>query len=131
MARSPSRFLFVSQSPDHALAPAARIQLGSVIVERGRIKVEQAKKPRPDQAALLAEARKLYDDAYQVFVRTQSELKAKLDKLKIVAPDDKQNTEVAGAIPGGLRPGPTAGGGHSGGDRGHGRRRAPRTTSDS
>ena len=85
---------FLSSQPSQALTPAAKLQLGSVLVERGRIKVEQAKPSRLDQATLKADARKLYDEAYQVFVRSQEELRDKLAKLKTVAPDSKHESEL-------------------------------------
>ena len=85
---------FLSSTPNHALASTAKMQLGSVLVERGRIKVEQAKRSRAEKATLLADARRLYDEAYQVFVRSQEELKEKLSKLKAVAPDSKSGSEL-------------------------------------
>lgn len=85
---------FVGQSSAHPLASAANSQLGNMLVERARIKIEQSKKPKADKATLLADARKIYDDAYKVFVRSQNDLKEKLAKMKAIDPDEKKDTEV-------------------------------------
>jgi hypothetical protein len=81
---------FVAQNPDHPLVNSANGQLGNLLVERARIKVEQAKQPKADKTASLAAARQQYEDAYRVFGRSQDELKERLAKMKVVDPKDEK-----------------------------------------
>lgn len=85
---------FVGMHAEHPLASSATSQLGNLLVERARIKIEQSKKNGADKATLTSEARTLYDDAYKVFSRTQNELKEKLAKMTVVDPKDKKKIEL-------------------------------------
>ncbi len=64
---------FVKADPNHPLVPAANNFKGNILVERGRMKIEQAKKAKtPDETkALNGQARQHYDDAYKVFSGTK------------------------------------------------------------
>lgn len=85
---------FVAQRGDHALANAARNQLGNLIVERARIKLEAASKG--DKAKNLSEAKKLYDEAYAVFTKLRTELKEQLERIpKFLDEKDKQSQLLA------------------------------------
>ncbi len=86
---------FVGQRPDHEKANAARSQLGNLIVERARVKVEEAKKV-DDKTALQAEAVKLYEEAFQVFKSLQESVKTQLERIpKVLDRRDKQQAKMA------------------------------------
>ncbi len=85
---------FVGQQPDHPLVNSANSQLGNLLVERSRIKMEQAKQPKGDKAALQAAARQQYEEAYKVFTRAQNDLKERLLKMKVVDPKDAKAVET-------------------------------------
>jgi len=85
---------FIGQHPEHSLVNSANSQLGNLLVERARIKMEQAKRPKADKAALLAVAKQQYDDAYKVFTRAQNDLKERLLKMKVVDPKDAKAVEM-------------------------------------
>ncbi|MCH5373611.1 MAG: hypothetical protein JJ992_06510, partial [Planctomycetes bacterium] len=85
---------FVGMMPDHPLVTSANSQLGNLKVERARIKVEQAKQPGANKDKLLSEAAAIYDEAYGVFERAQAELRERLNKLKVIPPDDKKSIEL-------------------------------------
>ena len=85
---------FVGQNPDHPLNNSANSQLGNLLVERARIKMEQSKKPKADKAAMQAAARQQYEDAYKVFARSQNDLKERLAKVKAIDPKDTEAIEA-------------------------------------
>ena len=85
---------FVGMNPDHALVNSAHSQLGNLLVERARIKMEQAKRPKADRAALLKEARAQYEEAYKVFTRAQNDLRERLTKIRVVDPKDIKAVEA-------------------------------------
>ena len=86
---------FVGQHPDHPLVASASSQLGNLMVERARIKVEQAKRTGADKAALLSEAKTVYEDAYKVFAKSQNDLKEKLAQMQAgISPNDKEAVEL-------------------------------------
>lgn len=85
---------FVSQYPNHPLVNSANSQLGNLLVERARIKMEQSRQPKGDTAALLAAARQQYDEAHTVFSRAQIDLKERLTKMKVVDPKDTKSVEL-------------------------------------
>jgi len=88
---------FIGQRPDHALANAARSQLGNLIVDRARFKVEDSKKAQ-DAAkdALLAEARQLYDEGYKVFQQLQDDVRNQLERIpKVLDTRDRQQANMA------------------------------------
>jgi len=61
---------FSSEHGDHPLAPGAKTQLANVLVERGRMKVEQAadeKRSAAEKQQLNEDARALYTEAEKVF----------------------------------------------------------------
>jgi hypothetical protein len=85
---------FVGQHPEHPLIDSANSQLGNLLVERARIKMEQSKRPKADKAALLAAAKQQYEDAYKVFARAQNDLKERLAKRQVVDPKDAKAIEA-------------------------------------
>ena len=70
---------FLSKNATHSQANSARTQLGNLIAERARLRVEAAKRGRPTEA--LAEARKLYGDAGKVFAEHQVKVRRELEKI--------------------------------------------------
>ncbi|MGE0756532.1 MAG: hypothetical protein AB7F89_03745 [Pirellulaceae bacterium] len=70
---------FINQKGGHPMVHTARSQLGSLVVERARMKTEQAKKR--DRAQNLADARKLYEEGFAVFTRQRADLKAQLERF--------------------------------------------------
>jgi len=65
---------FLSEHPKHRLASGASTQLANVLVERGRIKSEQAARPnksKEEKQQLLTEARKLYVEAEKAFTEAE------------------------------------------------------------
>ena len=93
---------FVGQNPDHPLVNSANSQLGNLLVERARIKMEQSKQPKADKAAMLAAARQQYEDAYKVFARSQNDLKERLAKMKVIDPKDTKGDRSARSVAGRL-----------------------------
>jgi len=85
---------FIGQHPEHTLVNSANSQLGNLLVERARIKMEQAKQPKADKTALQAAARQQYDEAYKVFTRAQNDLKERLLKMKVVDPKDTKLVDL-------------------------------------
>jgi len=84
---------FATQRSDHPKANSARSQLGNLIVERARMKVELAKKGNKQQ--LLAEANKLYEEAFQVFVELQEAVKTQLERIpKVLDAKDRQQAKM-------------------------------------
>jgi len=62
---------FLKEHPQHMLASGANAQLADVLVERGRLSVEQASRPgkaAAEKSSLLAHARSTYEEARKVFV---------------------------------------------------------------
>ncbi len=85
---------FIGQHPEHTLVNSANSQLGNLLVERSRIKMEQAKQPKADKEALHAAAKQQYDEAYKVFTRAQNDLRERLLKMKVVDPKDTKAAEL-------------------------------------
>src|SRR4051794_5856684 len=84
---------FVTAQPNHLYAAAARSQLGNVIVERARSRVEKAKKlTAAEKQPLLKQARDLYDEGGKVFAALTEELRAKL-KTYPAALDEKKDAK--------------------------------------
>ena len=75
---------FVTKNPNHPLSSAANSQLGNLLVERARIKVEQSKKR--DKATNLAEAAQLYSEARKLFDDILERIRADLERLPKVIP---------------------------------------------
>jgi hypothetical protein len=88
---------FVGQRPDHSKANSARSQLGNLIVERARMKVGDADKTTNvvQKKKLQDEATVLYEEAYQVFVALQENVKAQLEPIpKVLDKRDKQQAKM-------------------------------------
>ncbi|MDA1056048.1 MAG: hypothetical protein O3C40_37180 [Planctomycetota bacterium] len=82
------------RTAQHALANSARSQLGNLIVERARMKVEQSKKG--DKAKLLQEANALYEEAYKVFKEMEETVRVQLDRIpKVLDLKDKRQAAMA------------------------------------
>lgn len=85
---------FVQAQASHPRSNAARSQLGSLIFERARMKVQQAK--QGNAQVLLAEARELYEQAYQVFVSLQTVVTEQLDQIpKVLDTTDRKQAQLA------------------------------------
>ncbi len=82
------------RTSQHALANSARNQLGNLIVERARMKVEQSKKG--DKAKLLKESNALYEEAYNVFKTMEETVKVQLERIpKVLDLKDKRQAAMA------------------------------------
>ena len=85
---------FVSQHGEHSLASAARNHLGNVVMERARIAVESSK--TGNKATLQAEAKKRYEEAYDLFAKSRQDLTTQLDRIpKFLDEKDKQAQQLA------------------------------------
>jgi hypothetical protein len=70
---------FLDKNPQHAMAGEARLQLGQVLVERGKTALELSKKPgdAARKKELLHQARKHFDEAISTFATAAKEYEAK------------------------------------------------------
>lgn len=85
---------FIGTQGSHPKARAAQSQLGNLIVERARIKVEQSKSGKAKQ--LLKEANKLYADAFKNFTSLQTSLEKELEKIpKVLDTSDREQAALA------------------------------------
>ena len=86
---------FTKTKAAHPKVHSAYSQLGNLIVERARMKVEISKtsKKPAEKKALLAEAKSLYDEAFQVFTNLQEKVKIELERIPKVL--DKTNKQQA------------------------------------
>lgn len=87
---------FVNGNSANALTPNARMQLGNVIVERGRMAADLATRPTQlaNKAALNKQARDLYDQAIKVFDEAEAKFKEVMDNFaKFIDPNDKATIE--------------------------------------
>jgi len=87
---------FVTKNPEHLQAAGAATQMGVVLIERGRAKVEQGLRPEfeKQKTALMTEARKFFDESEKVFVSAEAKFKAQLDKFeKFIPVDDPRHKE--------------------------------------
>ncbi len=88
---------FLKEHPEHRLVASATTQLANVLVERGRMKAEQAQrstKTAAEKKQLNAEARKLYEEARKVFVQSEKNFHEKLKKYpKFIDPKKKLEIE--------------------------------------
>ena len=80
---------FMRDQPTHAKRSYARHQLGVVLREWARMKMEQVK--RADNPTLRQEAASLYDQAYQVFDGASKELREQLTALRNAGPPGSEN----------------------------------------
>lgn len=85
---------FIGMHSDHELASAANNQLGNLLVERARIKVELSKKPGEDKATLLSEAGSLYDEAFNVFEKAKVDLKETLSGMVTIPESEKAKLKL-------------------------------------
>ncbi|MEO8494267.1 MAG: hypothetical protein ABI614_04300 [Planctomycetota bacterium] len=82
------------RTAQHAMANSARSQLGNLIVERARMKVETSKKG--DKAKLLKEANALYEEAYKVFKDMEETVRVQLERIpKVLDLKDKRQAAMA------------------------------------
>lgn len=83
---------FLADRPKHPLAVTAARQLARAIVERGRLKVEQARQastPPADKQRLLAEARDVYAEAQKAFAIAEKRLQ-EASRSPPAAPEAKE-----------------------------------------
>ncbi len=86
--------LFVDSQGSHPKAHAAQSQLGNLIVERARIKVEQSKSG--NTKALLKQANKLYEQAFKEFSSLEASVSKELEQIpKVLDTKDKQQAALA------------------------------------
>lgn len=79
---------FLQANPEHSSAYSARSQIGNILVERARMQMERARNTNGDGQA---EARVLYQKAYENFETLVAELKAPLSTLSgPVVPGDRE-----------------------------------------
>ncbi len=71
---------FIEEQPDNNLALDCRSQLGNVVVERARMRMEKAKK-LDDKTALHTEARNLYNEGLKIFTDLEKEVVQELEKF--------------------------------------------------
>ncbi|MBL8829077.1 MAG: hypothetical protein JNM18_18995, partial [Planctomycetaceae bacterium] len=87
---------FIAASAANPLTPNARMQLGNVIVERGRMAADLATRPTQlaNKAALNQQARDLFDQGIKVFDDAETNFKSTLDQFaKFIDPSDKATIE--------------------------------------
>lgn len=85
---------FTTEKAAHPKANTALNQLGSLIVERARMKVDQSKNAE-NKEQLLKEANALYEKAFGVFTDLQETLKTKLQRIpKVLDPKNKQQAKM-------------------------------------
>lgn len=73
---------FIDKNPQHPQAAGAGTQMGVVLIERGRAKTEQGLSPQNEKqkAALMAEARKFFDESEKVFIAAEEKFAEMLKK---------------------------------------------------
>jgi hypothetical protein len=84
---------FIKANPNHPVAAEATVQLGTVLIERGRIALGKSRNPRQEanRAKLIAEARQQFDQAQQVFADAEARFEAELKKFpKVLDPKDRE-----------------------------------------
>ena len=88
---------FLKEHPEHKLAAIATTQLANVLVERGRMKAEQAQratKTAEEKKQLNGEARVLYEEAKKVFEQSEKNFYEKLKAYpKFIDPKKKLEIE--------------------------------------
>ena len=78
---------FLNDSPDHPSTRSARTQMGSIFVERARMQLELARNTNGESKG---EARRLYEQAYEIFEKAQAGLSAELSNLRHVDSADRE-----------------------------------------
>jgi hypothetical protein len=85
---------FIREHAQHMKLNVARTQLGNLIVERARLKVDDSKKG--NSQPILAEAKELYEEAYKVFGEQQADVRAQLEKFpKVLDVADDEQAKLA------------------------------------
>lgn len=86
---------FVQKDPNHRLALSARNQLGALLYRRGQLRIDQARRKQND-ATLLAEARRFFDDAGKLFTSAQEDLRARLAPInnRRYTPAEREEEEL-------------------------------------
>lgn len=87
---------FAEKFPTHVQAASATTQLGAVLVERGRAKLEQGLAPGAgdNRGKLMEEARKYFGESEKVFTDAQKKFEEDLAKYpKFMAPNDPRVIE--------------------------------------
>ena len=89
---------FLAEHPNHPLAPGAKTQLANLLLERGRLKTDQAagrNKTPEENKKLLEESRKLYGEAEKVFGQLEKEfLEAHRKFPKLIPKEDTKQREA-------------------------------------
>jgi hypothetical protein len=84
---------FVKAKPQHLYVVAARSQIGNVLIERARSRVEKAHKlTAAEQQPILRQARDLYEEANKAFAALVEELRTKL-KTYPASLDEKKDAK--------------------------------------
>ena len=77
--------VFLKESPEHPSACSARTQIGNILVERARMQLELARNTNGNGQA---EARRLYEQAYENFETVRAKLKLVLSRFRGLGPAD-------------------------------------------
>jgi tetratricopeptide (TPR) repeat protein len=88
---------FLAAHPEHPLVSSANTQLANLLVERGRIDVEQAARPSmppAEKSRLAADARRLYGEAQKVLAELGKQLVEEHQKFpKVIDPRETKKLE--------------------------------------
>ncbi|MCG8650238.1 MAG: hypothetical protein MI861_10410, partial [Pirellulales bacterium] len=85
---------FIAEKASHPKANAARSELGSLIFERARLVVKQSRES--NDTSKLREARRLYDEAFEVFVALQKTVNKELSRIpKVLDTRDRKQARLA------------------------------------
>ena len=71
---------FLKENPEHSSAYSARSHIGNILIERARMQMERA---RNTDGNTQAEARRLYEQAYEIFEKMEAELKTMLAEFAL------------------------------------------------
>ncbi len=71
---------FVAEHPNHLKATAAELQVGNLLSKRANNKLQLAKIREQDRAPLTAEARKLFNESFQVLTRLEAAIRTRRDQ---------------------------------------------------
>ncbi|HEX4147395.1 MAG TPA: hypothetical protein VHY20_00345, partial [Pirellulales bacterium] len=84
---------FVKANPAHPLAGSAALQLGNVIVERGRMAIDGSKRTSQPakKPALIKQSRELLNQAAKVFAEAETKFQKQLDSFESFSEKDPKN----------------------------------------
>lgn len=88
---------FIQNHPSDPVAKEAALQLGTVLVERGRVALANAKQPRnaARQQELLTEARGRFEQAQKIFADAEQKFDAEFQTFpKVVDPKDRAQVQA-------------------------------------